>query len=165
MTFRSPAQEPDSFIRQQQRGYLAQALSLPVPEYFHAGLYLAVADWLGVPYRYAGTTIRGIDCSAFVRKVFSYAYGIDLDGNSRNMFQATRRIHLKQLQQGDLVFFKTNRRGISHVGIYLGNNKFAHSSRSRGVTVTDLDSPWFLKRYAGAGRLPDGPGRSLAASD
>jgi lipoprotein Spr len=149
------SQDADGFIRVQQSGYLSQLFPYPVPDFFNAPLYLAVSDWLGVPYRYAGTSIRGIDCSAFVRKVLGKAYGIHLMGNSAGLFQTTSRVPRRKLEQGDLVFFRTGRKRISHVGIYLGDNKFAHSSRSRGVIVSDLDTPYYRHRYAGAGRLPD----------
>jgi lipoprotein Spr len=59
------------------------------------------------------------------------------------------------LKEGDLVFFNTNGRGVSHVGVYLGNNKFIHSSVSRGVMVSDLFETYYLRRFVGAGRIDD----------
>ena len=149
-----PAQDSiGNIIRQHEYRYLCQLFNSPVPAFFNATLYMAVSDWLGVPYRYAGTTLKGVDCSAFVRCVMRDAFGIDAQGNSGTLYAQSLRVRKKNLEQGDLVFFKTRNRRVSHVGIYLGDNKFAHSSRSNGVIVSDMDNVYYKTRYAGGGRL------------
>ncbi len=116
-------------------------------------LLLAVEDWYGTPYLWGGSTFRGVDCSAFTQAVYQSVYGVTLPRVSRDQHKKTRRIGITQLQEGDLVFFNTIGRGVSHVGVYLGNNKFAHASSGKGVMVSDLYEDYYLKRYLGAGRL------------
>lgn len=115
-------------------------------------LLLAIEEWYGTPYRWGGTTKGGIDCSAFTQAVYFAVYGVLLPRVSRDQHRSTRRITLTDLQEGDLVFFNTRGRGVSHVGIYLGNNKFAHASSEGGVMVSDLYDKFYVKRFLGAGR-------------
>ncbi len=113
----------------------------------------AVDEWYGTRYRFGGTGKSGIDCSAFVRAVYKMAFGITLPRTAREQFRVSEaKISKSELKQGDLVFFNTTG-GISHVGVYLGNNRFAHASSSKGVTVNGLDEKYFASRYLGARRL------------
>ncbi|MCH5596966.1 C40 family peptidase [Niabella ginsengisoli] len=113
-----------------------------------------IDEWYGTRYRYGGTTKRGIDCSAFVKAVYKVAFGIDLPRTAREQFKAAAMAVSNNLKQGDLLFFNTTG-GISHVGMYLGNNKFVHASSGRGVTVSDLDENYYAARYLGARRMGD----------
>lgn len=115
----------------------------------------SVDEWYGVRYRTGGNTKSGVDCSGFTVAVYSAAYGIALPRVSRDQYRISRKISTTELQEGDLVFFNTNGSGVSHVGVYLGHNKFIHASVSRGVMVNDLFEPYYLKRYYGAGRIDD----------
>lgn len=110
--------------------------------------------WYGTRYVYGGTTKRGIDCSAFVRAMYESVYDIELPRTAREQYKECRRISTTELKEGDLVFFNT-RGGVSHVGIYIRNNKFAHSSSGRGVVISDLFEDYYVSRYIGAGRLLD----------
>lgn len=110
-------------------------------------------EWYGIRYRLGGNDKSGIDCSAFVQSFFTSMYGLPISRTCREQYSDTRRIKKTQLQEGDLVFFKTRGRSVSHVGIYLRNNKFIHASTSSGVMISDLSDEYFEKRYAGAGRL------------
>ncbi len=110
-------------------------------------------DWYGTRYRLGGIDKSGIDCSALVQSFFASMYGLTISRTCREQYGDTRRIKKAQLQEGDLVFFKTRGRSISHVGIYLRNNKFIHASTSSGVMISDLSDEYFTKRYAGAGRF------------
>jgi cell wall-associated NlpC family hydrolase len=114
-----------------------------------------VDEWYGVRYRTGGNTKSGVDCSGFTVAVYSAVYGIALPRVSRDQYRISRKISTTELQEGDLVFFNTNGSGVSHVGVYLGHNKFIHASVSRGVMVNDLFEPYYLKRYYGAGRIDD----------
>ncbi len=118
-----------------------------------ASLLEAVDDWYGVRYRSGGNTKSGVDCSGFTVAVYSALYGIMLPRVSRDQYSLSRKISTTELQEGDLLFFNTTGRGVSHVGIYLGNNKFVHASVSRGVMVNDLFETYYLKRFIGAGRI------------
>lgn len=115
-------------------------------------LFEYINQWWGVPYRIGGTTMTGIDCSAFVKGLTGTAFGIDLPRTSREQADYCREIHRGELREGDLVFFNTSG-GISHVGLYLSNNKFVHASTSMGVVISDLNEPYWAKRYVRAGRI------------
>ncbi len=108
---------------------------------------------LSVPYRYGGTTLWGLDCSGFVQKAFAFL-DLDLPRSAREQFREGAKVAKADLSPGDLVFFSTYAKYPSHVGIYLGDNRFVHaSSRDRKVTVESLDTPYYMKRYIGAKRL------------
>lgn len=115
----------------------------------------AVDEWYGVRYRSGGNTKSGVDCSGFTLAVYTAVYGMAIPRVSREQYRISRKISTTELQEGDLVFFNTTGRGVSHVGVYLGNNKFIHASVSRGVMVNDLFENYYLKRFVGAGRIDD----------
>jgi len=115
--------------------------------------------WYGAPYRYGGTSRDGIDCSAFAFLLMSSVYGVaSLPRTSREQYEASRHIRRDELQEGDLVFFHTlgRRKAVTHVGIYLRNNKFIHASVS-GVMISDLGDGYYERHYIGAGRVLTNP--------
>jgi lipoprotein Spr len=120
----------------------------------NTNLFKIIDEWFGTRYRLGGTSKMGIDCSALMQVFFTALYGISLPRTAKEQFNFTRRISRTDLQEGDLVFFSTGH-SISHVGIYLQNNKFAHASTSEGVTISDLFDPYWEKRFAGVGRVDD----------
>lgn len=125
-------------------------------EYLPSKTLLEAADeYYGVRYRVGGNGKTGIDCSGFTCAVFSAAYGLALPRVSKEQYRLSRKISTAELQEGDLVFFNTRGSGVSHVGVYLGNNKFIHATVHGGVMVNDLFEPYYLKRYLGAGRYDD----------
>jgi cell wall-associated NlpC family hydrolase len=108
---------------------------------------------LNIPYKFGGNNIMGIDCSAYVKKVYGLM-GVDLPRTARQQFNEGEAIDKDELSIGDLVFFKTYASFPSHVGIYLGNNLFIHaSSRGKKVTIDSLETPYYLKRFIGGKRL------------
>jgi hypothetical protein len=113
-----------------------------------------VDEWMGVRYRSGGNTKKGIDCSGFTATIFAGYCGVLLPRTSKQQYEVCEKIEPKNLRAGDLLFFNTRGRGVSHVGIYLGNNKFIHASVSSGVMVSDRLEPYYAKRFLGAGRLP-----------
>lgn len=116
-------------------------------------IILFAKKMLGMPYRFGGTSASGIDCSAYVQKVYRLA-GINLPRTAREQFRAGEPISKEELSIGDLVFFRTWASFPSHVGIYIGDNLFIHTSRrNRKVTITSLDTPYFVRRFIGAKRL------------
>lgn len=113
-----------------------------------------IEEWYGVPYRFGGTTKRGIDCSAFVQELYGEVYQVNMRRTSREQFATSVYVKdVKELEAGDLVFFKIQTRDISHVGVYLGDGKFVHASRSQGVVISDLDHVYWRKYYVGGGKI------------
>ena len=110
--------------------------------------------WIGTRYRFGGTTKRGVDCSAFVKNVYK-KHGKSLPRTASSQASVGKHISKNNLKKGDLVFFKgTYKRGISHVGIFLGNNKFIHaSSGAHKVIISSLNKAYYHKHYAGARRV------------
>ena len=106
--------------------------------------------WLGVKYRYRGTDKSGVDCSGFVLRVYESA-GMRIPRTTKEQFTIGEKISRASLLPGDLVFFQnTAGKGISHVGIYFGNEKFIHASTTRGVILSDLNEAYYLRHFAGA---------------
>ena len=119
-------------------------------------LYKELKKWLGTPYVYAAHTCgEGTDCSGMVMEVFLEVYGIKVHRNSAKMLEENCRvIDLDDLKEGDLVFFCTNGDDrVSHVGIYLKENKFVHASSSRGVAVDDLRQNYYATHFHAAARV------------
>jgi cell wall-associated NlpC family hydrolase len=123
--------------------------------------------WYGAPYHYGGISRDGIDCSAFAFLLMSSVYGVaSLPRTSKEQYDASRHIRRDELQEGDLVFFHTlgRRKAVTHVGVYLRNNKFIHASVS-GVMISDLADGYYEKHYIGAGRvLGDGGVAAVGAA-
>ena len=111
-----------------------------------------IEDWYGTRYIYGGTTKRGIDCSALMQVFFASLYGIALPRTAKMQHDFSRTISRTELKEGDLLFFNTTG-GVSHVGMYLTNNKFVHASSSNGVTVSDMFEPYYANRLIGVGRV------------
>jgi lipoprotein Spr len=124
-------------------------------------LYSFIDEWMGTPYYWGGDSKRGIDCSAFVRRLFSEVYEIELPRTSIEQFykQSVELYHkTEHLVEGDLVFFKTlaNNNAVSHVGFYLANGYFVNSSSSRGVSIASLRDDYWSRKYVACGRLKQG---------
>jgi cell wall-associated NlpC family hydrolase len=111
---------------------------------------------VGSPYRLGGSSPQtGMDCSGFVRHVYEQAAGVLLARDSSTISEAAQPLAQDELQPGDLVFFNTLDRAYSHVGIYLGDDRFVHasSSRSGGVMVSRLTDRYWQQRFDGARRV------------
>ena len=140
-----------------------------VEELDNAKLLSFMEYWYGAPYRYGGENRNGIDCSAFAFLLLSSVYGVTtLPRTSKEQYEASHHISRDQLQEGDLVFFHTlsgkKHRGVTHVGVYLRNNKFVHASVS-GVMISDLADGYYDRHFIGAGRIPGVPSTSDATAN
>jgi cell wall-associated NlpC family hydrolase len=120
-------------------------------------LLVQAMSLIGINYRYGGKTPEaGFDCSGFVGHVFREAVGVTLPDTAYQMSLVGQKVSNNELQPGDLVFYNTLKRAFSHVGIYVGNNKFIHSpSPGRAVEIVDMKENYWLSRYQGARRVAD----------
>ena len=134
-------------------GECQNALGLKCGEGENKNLYETVNSWLGVPYLYGGTTREGIDCSAFVGAVYKEVYGVALHRTANDMLRDVELITRAQLREGDLLFFTNSKGKVSHVGIYLKDGLFAHSSTSNGVSVSRVDGGYWEKHFYKGGRV------------
>ncbi|MEJ7681836.1 MAG: NlpC/P60 family protein [Segetibacter sp.] len=108
---------------------------------------------VGYQLLYGGSTRDCIDCSAFTQMMMQNVYNVNIPRTAREQYNSGKQINLEDLNEGDLVFFNTNGgQDITHVGIYLFNNKFVHAATSNGVMVSDLNDIYWKPRYRGAGR-------------
>ncbi|MEX0736534.1 MAG: NlpC/P60 family protein [Bacteroidota bacterium] len=112
-----------------------------------------LSRWMGVPYKLGGGTEDGIDCSAYTMLIYKNSIGRQLPRSSAEQFRVGRAVEYADLKFGDLVFFNTTGESASHVGIYMGDDLFAHASVGLGVTVSSIESFYFKKRYEGARRI------------
>ncbi|OQX21439.1 MAG: hypothetical protein BWK80_33440 [Desulfobacteraceae bacterium IS3] len=126
-------------------------------------LLTAIMSWIGVPYKWGGCGKDGVDCSCFVQAIYREVYGIDLSRTSNGIFDNDLTPARKEdLQEGDIISFKIKGDRISHIGIYLKNNKFVHVSRKKGVIISSLGRPYFQKRFLSAGRAVKDPNYNIA---
>lgn len=121
-------------------------------------LAISALGMVGIRYKYGGTTPEsGLDCSGLVRYVFKEAWGKNLPRTAQEISEVGKKVDTKDLQPGDLVFYNTLKRSFSHVGIYLGDNKFIHSPSGGGeVRVESMNVGYWKARFNGARRISDG---------
>ena len=134
------------------KDYLSQIMGVAMSATSNMKLFHFVYDWIGTPYRFGGSSRRGIDCSAFTKELYSEVFNMDIQRSSRDIFSMVSPVRRDDLKEGDLVFFKIHSRRISHVGIYLGNNRFAHAS-SKGVAISSLDDAYYRRYFYRGGRM------------
>lgn len=116
-------------------------------------LFKLTGEWLGTPYKYSGLNKNGVDCSGLVICVISNSYSKEINGTAKELFHKSKPLSRNELREGDLVFFKIKKNRISHVGIYLGENKFVHASLKKGVIISDLYEPYYDKYFFKGGRI------------
>jgi cell wall-associated NlpC family hydrolase len=115
---------------------------------------MEIIKYLNTPYKFGGNSKNGIDCSAFTQTVYNNAISINLLRSAREQFTMGISIDRSELKFGDLVFFNTRRRvRPGHVGIYIGDNLFAHASSKHGVIISSLGHDYYTRTYMGARRI------------
>ena len=139
-----------------QRKYAAY-LKVEPNQITNIKLYQFIDQWLNTPYKWGGTSKKGVDCSSLIQQLLQNVYEISIPRTSVEQFFAKwiNKFGSKQhLAEGDLVFFRTDEtKVVSHVGLYLGNRMFVNSSSSKGVSIANLDDPYWKRLYVGAGRV------------
>lgn len=155
----NPPVEQDNLAKE----YFSQIMGVAINATTSTKLYQFVYDWLGTPYRLGGDTKKGIDCSKFSLALYENVFNTTIGYNSRNQYANVKSIKKKDLEPGDLVFFKIRSRNITHVGVYLGDDKFAHASSSKGVMVSNLNEPYWKRYYYDGGRPNTDDNRILTA--
>ena len=116
-------------------------------------LYAAIDSWYGTPYLYGGCSTSGVDCSCFVGKIFKTVYGANLHRTANDIqLDMAKMLSRDALREGDIVFFTNSNGKVSHVGIYLKDDLFVHSSTSNGVTISSLENSYWKKHFYKGGR-------------
>jgi murein DD-endopeptidase / murein LD-carboxypeptidase len=146
------------------KDYLSQIMGVALSATSNMKLFHFVYDWIGTPYRFGGSSKNGIDCSAFTKELYSQVFNMNIERNSRDIFSMVSPVGRDDLKEGDLVFFKIHSRKISHIGIYLGNNRFAHAS-SRGVAISSLDDAYYKRYFYRGGRMLESLKEELQKED
>lgn len=142
-------EDPDNLAKE----YFSQIMGVAASATTNTKLYQFVYDWIGTPYRLGGKTKKGIDCSKFAYELYEKVFNTSIGNNSKNIYTQVDPINKNELKPGDLVFFKIRSRSITHVGVYMGDRKFAHASTSRGVMISNLDEAYWKRYYFNGGRM------------
>lgn len=116
-------------------------------------LYALIDEWYGTAYKYGGCNKSGIDCSNFAAIIYQEIYKKTIKGSSASIYNQCIPVNKSELKEGDLLFFKINKQTISHIGVYLQNNKFVHATTQKGVMINDLNEPYYLNYFYKAGRV------------
>lgn len=144
----TPSNDPDNLAKE----YFSQIMGVAASSTSSTKMYQFIYDWIGTPYRLGGSTKKGIDCSKFAAELYEQVFNTTIGYNSRNIYSNVDKVSKGNLQPGDFVFFKIRSRNITHVGVYIGDNKFAHASTSRGVMISDLEDAYWKRYYYNGGR-------------
>ena len=116
-------------------------------------LYAAIDSWYGTPYQYGGCSTSGVDCSCFVGNIFKTVYGATLHRTANDIQKdMSKFVSRNNLREGDIVFFTNSNGKVSHVGIYLKDDLFVHSSTSNGVSISSLENSYWKKHFYKGGR-------------
>jgi lipoprotein Spr len=151
---------PDNLSEVEKANWLQLKYSIlidvPVESITNIALLKKIDEWIGTPYVYGGSSKNGVDCSYFALDVMQGTYNVKLNRTAAEQYLQSKRINWDELKEGDLIFFKTEGPNkVSHVGIYLTNNKFVHASSKKGVTISDLSEPFYQRTLFSMGRIDD----------
>ncbi len=132
---------------------VAEKLAISEKDVKAKKLYSFISEWYGTPYKYGGCGKDGVDCSCFTGTLYYKVYGKIIARSSSQLYKESDHIKMKNLEEGDLVFFKIGSKNVSHVGVYLKDDKFVHASTKKGVMISSLQEQFFKDTYYGAGKL------------
>ena len=129
-------------------------MDVPVEELVDFSLLEFMDKWYGTRYHMGGMDSTGMDCSGFATTYYKHFYNITLPRTSGDQYAKCERVDRSELREGDLVFFHINRRtAVSHVGVYLRNNKFIHASTNKGVVISSLEDDFYNAHFVSGGRF------------
>ena len=150
---KASTKKPLFFIKGKSTGVTPSAAALNGNNTTADKIIATAKKYIGVPYVWGGSTPSGFDCSGFVQYVFK-AHGITLPRTSKEQWNIGTSVSKANLKPGDLVFFaNTYTTGVSHLGIYIGNNQFIHASSSQGIVISSLSNSYWASHYHGAKRI------------
>lgn len=132
---------------------LEQKLGVGKKQIHDNKLYAFVDEWYGTPYKYGGCQKSGVDCSCFTNLLYETVYGKKIARSASDMFIACDKLSIDDAKQGDLLFFKIGGNSITHVGVFLKNKLFVHSSTSKGVMVNSVEEAYYKKYFFCAGKV------------
>jgi lipoprotein Spr len=148
-SIKDKTEDPDNLAKE----YFSQVMGVAVSATTSTKLYQFIYEWIGTPYRLGGQTKKGIDCSKFAGELYANVFNTTLGYNSRNIYTQVNSVKKNDLKPGDLVFFKIRSKNITHVGVYIGEDQFAHASSSRGVMISNLNEAYWKRYYFDGGRM------------
>lgn len=131
----------------------AEKLGVSEADIKNEKLYQFINDWYGVKYKYGGKDKAGVDCSGLTAALYLAVYKKTISSNTKDLVGEVKKIKESDLKEGDLVFFNTNGKSISHVGVYLQNHKFVHASTKKGVMISDMNELYFKQTYVMSGKV------------
>lgn len=131
----------------------AEILQVPQSVITNIKLYQFINDWHGTKYKYGGLTKSGVDCSGFCNVLYNEVYKKTLPRSTKDIVKEISKKPKSKLTEGDLVFFNISGKRNSHVGVYLQNNFFVHASTSKGVIISSLTNPYYVKAYNKGGSI------------
>jgi len=147
-TSKNNSNDPDNLAKE----YFSQIMGVAASSTSNTKMYQFIYDWIGTPYRLGGDTKNGVDCSKFAANLYEQVFNTTIGYNSRNIYSNVDKVSKGNLQAGDFVFFKIRSKNITHIGVYIGDNKFAHASSSKGVMISNLDDAYWKRYYFNGGR-------------
>lgn len=140
-----------------QREQLSRKLGFKITKKDNLQLYSEAVQWLGTPYRYGGTTRKGIDCSGLINQIYRQVYHKELSRSSQDIADKNcKKVAKGNLKAGNLVFFNTSRKkkkGINHVGLFLKDGHFIHASTSKGVIISNLKEDYYKNTWKQGGKV------------
>jgi lipoprotein Spr len=146
-------QQPVSKSSKVYTSELQKKLGISAKQVKENKLYSFIEEWYGVPYKYGGCQKNGVDCSCFTNLLYEKVYGKKIARSTTEIYSSCDKISIEDATTGDLIFFKIGGNTISHVGIFIKNKLFVHSSTSKGVIINSIDEAYYKKYYFCAGKM------------
>jgi cell wall-associated NlpC family hydrolase len=131
----------------------AEKLKVPESQLKNNDLYVFIDNWYGTKYKYGGMSKDGVDCSGFCNILYNKVYKKELPRITKDIAKRIKKVSKSNLGEGDIVVFNIAGKRNSHVGVYLVNDYFVHASTSKGVIISSLNNPYYVKAYSKGGAI------------